>query len=462
MQKAGFFRPFVFLFISKIHVVVNVLLIEDDLTFSKIMDTFLTRKGFKMEIRHDIKSGIEALSAKQYDLLLLDYSLPDGSGSEIISRQGIDFSPLPTIVITSFNDVRTAVKLMKSGIHEYITKPVNPEELLMVIEQALNKKIPESQPNIQPTDLIQGTSAVSEKLYQHIALVAPTEMSVMIIGESGTGKEHIARLIHTLSKRTEQPFVAIDCGVLSKELAGSELFGHVKGAFTGALQNKIGLLESAEGGTVFLDEIGNLGYDVQVKLLRMLQERTIQPIGSNKTIKVDVRLITATNENLQEGISQGNFREDIYHRINEFKIQVPPLRERSADLALFVNHFIKTSNTELDRKIERVSDEVMDIFHRYDWPGNLRELKNVIKRMVLLSGGKVAGKEFLPEEMLFSLTQQNPARGSDLKVFQENNEKEMITQALIQTKNNKSKAARLLNIDRKTLYYKMERYGIEK
>lgn len=462
MQKAGFFRPFVFLFISKIHVVVNVLLIEDDLTFSKIMDTFLTRKGFKIELRHDIKSGIEALSAKQYDLLLLDYSLPDGSGSEIISRQGIDFSPLPTIVITSFNDVRTAVKLMKSGIHEYITKPVNPEELLMVIEQALNKKIPESQPNIQPTDLIQGTSAVSEKLYQHIALVAPTEMSVMIIGESGTGKEHIARLIHTLSKRADQPFVAIDCGVLSKELAGSELFGHVKGAFTGALQNKIGLLESAEGGTVFLDEIGNLGYDVQVKLLRMLQERTIQPIGSNKTIKVDVRLITATNENLQEVISQGNFREDIYHRINEFKIQVPPLRERNADLALFVNHFIKTSNTELDRKIERVSDEVMDIFHRYDWPGNLRELKNVIKRMVLLSGGKVAGKEFLPEEMLFSLTQQNPARSSDLKVFQENNEKEMITQALIQTKNNKSKAARLLNIDRKTLYYKMERYGIEK
>lgn len=440
---------------------VNVLLIEDDLTFSKIMDSFLTRKGFHLEICHDLRSGIEALKAKAYDLLLLDYRLPDGSGTEIISMQGIDFPALPTIVITSFNDVRTAVKFMKSGVYEYITKPVNPEELLMVIEQALNKKVNEEKPGILSEELIQGESAISDKLYEHISLVAPTDMSVMIIGESGTGKEHIARLIHSLSKRSEGPFVAIDCGVLSKELAGSELFGHVKGAFTGAMQQKTGLLESAQGGTVFLDEIGNLSYDVQIKLLRMLQERTIQPIGSNQTVKVDVRLITATNENLQEGISQGHFREDIYHRINEFRIQMPPLRERAEDLALFVNHFIRTSNAELSRKVEKASDEVMDIFYRYDWPGNLRELKNVIKRMVLLSPGKIAGKEQLPDEMLAALT---PAAntGPDLKAFQETNEKELITQALMQAKNNKSKAARLLNIDRKTLYYKMERYGIEK
>ncbi len=426
------------------------------------MESFLTRKGFHLEIRHDLKSGLEALKNNTYQLLLLDYRLPDGSGSEIISRQGIDFPSLPTIVITSFDDVRTAVKFMKSGVYEYITKPVNPDELLMVIEQALNKQIPELKPNALPETLIRGESAVSEKLYEHIALVAPTEMSVMIIGESGTGKEHIARLIHSLSKRSAGPFVAIDCGVLSKELAGSELFGHVKGAFTGAMQNKTGLLESAQGGTVFLDEIGNLSYDVQVKLLRMLQERTIQPIGSNKTVKVDVRLITATNENLQEGISQGSFREDIYHRINEFRIQMPPLRERAADLELFVNHFIQTSNTELDRKVERVSGEVMDLFYRYDWPGNLRELKNVIKRMVLLSPGKTAEKEHLPDEMLSALTNPASNAGPDLKAFQESNEKELIIQALTQAKNNKSKAARLLNIDRKTLYYKMERYGIEK
>lgn len=445
---------------EKTDIVVNVLLIEDDLTFSKIMESFLSKKGFHLEVCHNLKSGAEALKANTYDLLLLDYRLPDGSGAEIISRQGIDFPAIPTIVITSFNDVRTAVSFMKSGVYEYITKPVNPDELLMVIEQALNKKVVPQKPDLPAEELIQGKSAVAEKLYEHIALVAPTEMSVMIIGESGTGKEHVARLIHRLSKRKEGPFVAIDCGILSKELAGSELFGHVKGAFTGALQNKTGLLESAEGGTVFLDEIGNLSYDVQIKLLRMLQERTIQPIGASKPLKVDVRLITATNENLQEGIAQGHFREDIYHRINEFRIQMPPLRERTGDLELFVGHFIRTSNAELDRKVERISDEVMDIFYRYDWPGNLRELKNVIKRMVLLSTGKVAGKEHLPDEMTLALTSQSSS--SDLKAFQESNEKELIQQALIQAKHNKSKAARLLNIDRKTLYYKMERYGIEK
>lgn len=441
---------------------VNVLLIEDDLTFCKIMDSFLSRKGFRLEVRHDLRSGAEALKEKEFDLLLLDYRLPDGSASEIISRQGADLPAVPTIVITSFNDVRTAVKFMKSGVYEYITKPVNPEELLMVIEQALNKQqAPEEQVPIAPPALIQGNSAGAEKLYEHIALVAPTDMSVMIIGESGTGKEHVARLIHSMSKRSEGPFVAIDCGILSRELAGSELFGHVKGAFTGALQNKTGLLESARGGTVFLDEIGNLSYDVQVKLLRTLQEKTVQPIGSNQTVKVDIRLITATNENLQEGISQGNFREDIYHRINEFRIQMPSLRERSGDLELFTDHFIQLSNAELGRKVEKVSDEVMEIFHSYDWPGNLRELKNVIKRMVLLAPGKVAGKEHLPEEMQAAFSRAAHT-GSDLKAFQEVREKELIIQALEQSKHNKSKAARMLNIDRKTLYYKMEKYGIEK
>lgn len=440
------------------------MLIEDDLTFSKIMDSFLSKKGFHLEICHDLRSGIEAMQQNSFDLLLLDYRLPDGSASDIISRQGQNLPAVPTIVITSFNDVRTAVKLMKSGVYEYITKPVNPDELLMVISQALNRQEQPDvqQPNIQPETLINGTSGISQKLYEHIALVAPTEMSVMIIGESGTGKEHVARLIHTLSKRSEGPFVAIDCGILSRELAGSELFGHVKGAFTGAMQNKTGLLESAQGGTVFLDEIGNLSYDVQIKLLRTLQEKTVQPIGSNQVVKVDIRLITATNENLQESISHGNFREDIYHRINEFRIQMPPLRERAGDLELFVDHFIRTSNAELERKVERVSAEVMELFQRYDWPGNLRELKNVIKRMVLLAPGKVAEKEHLPDEMRTALTDPANHIGSDLKAFQESKEKEMIEQALAQSRNNKSKAARMLNIDRKTLYYKMERYGIEK
>ena len=440
---------------------VKVLLIEDDRTFAKILQTFLIKKGFEVDVCYDLKSGEEALQDNKYQVLLLDYRLPDGIGLDLITVNGEVTPTIPTIVITSFNDVRTAVKSMQSGVFEYIIKPVNPDELIMVIRQALKEPVSEQKPVQLPASFIQGTSAISNQLYEHVALVAPTEMSVMIMGESGTGKEHIARSIHDLSKRADKPFVAIDCGVLSRELAASELFGHMKGAFTGALQDKKGLLEAANGGTVFLDEIGNLGYDVQVKLLRMLQERTIQPVGSNKYVQVDIRLITATNEDLAGAISNGTFREDIYHRINEFKIVTPPLRERGEDLELFVRHFIQLANGELNRHVESVSSGVLSTFKSYDWPGNLRELKNVIKRMVLLTPGNVADQTALPMEMITSVTR--PAvrvQTEDLKANQEQTEKELITQALEKTRFNKSKAALLLNIDRKTLYSKMERYGI--
>jgi two-component system, NtrC family, response regulator HydG len=442
--------------------VINVLLIEDDQTFSRILEVFLTKQGFRVDVRHDVKTGAEALRSTQYDLLLLDYRLPDGIGLDLIEDSGAVPGHIPTIVITSFNDVRTAVKSMRSGVFEYIIKPVNPDELLMIIQQALRKKeTPKApQPEIHGA-FIKGTSPIAAQLYEHVALVAPTDMSVMIIGESGTGKEHIARSIHDLSKRADQPFVAIDCGVLSKELAASELFGHVKGAFTGATRDKKGLLEQADGGTVFLDEIGNLGYDVQVKLLRMLQEKTIQPVGGNRTVKVDIRLITATNENLIQAISDGTFREDIYHRINEFKIQIPSLRERFDDLEQFVEHFIALANEELGRDVRNVEPEVLNVFRSYDWPGNLRELKNVIKRMVLLTPGTTASTFALPSEMMSPVRIRKPLETSDLKASQETRERELITQALEKTRYNKSKAAKLLNIDRKTLYAKMERYGIE-
>lgn len=442
---------------------IHVLLIEDDHTFSKILEVFLTKKGFRVDVRHDVRTGAIALRENQYDLLLLDYRLPDGIGLDLLPDSGTVPGSLPTIVITSFNDVRTAVHSMRSGVFEYIIKPVNPDELLMIIEQALRKKeepvIPSAE--VIPTQFIKGTSAIAKQLYDHVALVAPTGMSVMIMGESGTGKEHIARSIHDLSARADQPFIAIDCGVLSKELAASELFGHVKGAFTGALRDKKGLFEQANGGTVFLDEIGNLGYDVQVKLLRMLQEKTIQPVGGNQTIKVDIRLITATNENLIQAIADGTFREDIYHRINEFKIQLPSLRERFEDLEQFVRHFIELANEELGRTVSDVEPEVLAVFRSYDWPGNLRELKNVIKRMVLLTPGTLASTAALPEEMMAAGRVRKTVDTPDLKMNQETRERELITQALVKTRYNKSKAARLLNIDRKTLYAKMERYGID-
>lgn len=437
----------------------KILLIEDDQTFTKIVSTFLTKKGYHVQTAYSLQAGEKVLLSEKIDLLLLDYRLPDGIGLELISKMKTKLNSVPCIVITSFDDVRTAVKSIQSGAFEYITKPVNPDELLLVIESALNKKtIPEKPVSERCDSFIRGESHEAKKLYEYVDLVAPTEMSVMIIGESGTGKEHIAREIHQKSKRGNYPFIAVDCGVLSKELAASELFGHAKGAFTGALHDKTGVLEEASGGTLFLDEIGNLSYDVQVKLLRTLQERTIQPVGSGKTVPIDIRLITATNEHLLNEVENGNFRGDIYHRINEFKIQMPTLRERSRDLELFVQHFIKNANEELNRSVKHISPELLQVFQQYNWPGNLRELKNVIRRLVLLSKGEKITTELLPEEMIVRSTQSNP---KDLKFIQKTNERELIADVLVQTRFNKSKAAKLLNIDRKTLYSKMEKYELE-
>lgn len=365
--------------------------------------------------------------------------------------------------MTSFNDVRTAVKSMQMGAFDYITKPVNPDELLMVIKNSLSKKDhKEIKIEATDTDFIKGKSATADRLYEHIALVAPTDMSVIIQGESGTGKEFAARTLHQQSRRADKPFVAIDCGALSKDLAASELFGHVKGAFTGALNDKKGQFEAANGGTLFLDEVGNLSYEVQIKLLRALQERVIQPLGSTKQVAVDVRIVAATNDDLLNSISCGEFREDLYHRLNEFKIQLPALRDRGGDLELFINHFITLSNRDLDRNVKSVSAEAKSLLLNYDWPGNLRELSNVIKRMVLLTPGDVAQVSALPDEMMISVNQQTlPGSSSDLKAVNEQNEKTLIAETLIKAKHNKSKAAKMLNIDRKTLYAKMERYGIE-
>ena len=332
----------------------------------------------------------------------------------------------------------------------------------MIMGAALNDKALDPLNISDVPSFIKGTSPQSDKLLEHIGLIAPTDMSVLIQGESGTGKEYVARMIHSQSKRSTKSFVAIDCGALSKELAASELFGHVKGAFTGAIADKKGVFEYAEGGTLFLDEVGNLSYDVQVKLLRALQEKVIQPVGSNKQIHVNVRIITATNDDLLNSVSNDGFRQDLYHRINEFKIQLAPLRQRNSDIDIFIKHFVQLANAELGRNVVRISSEANDILHRYDWPGNLRELKNVIKRMVLLSHGEIGGADTLPDEMLFSINNgPTTIKETDLKAQNEVNEKKLIQKTLQDVNYNKSKAAKLLNIDRKTLYSKMERYGLD-
>ena len=439
----------------------KILLVEDDITFSQLLQHFLGKNGHVVEPANTIKAGIKLLE-QNFDLLLLDYRLPDGVALDILTKATDNGTRIPAIIMTSFNDVRTAVKAIQAGAFDYITKPVNPDELMMIIGEALkqaNEKT--SAANNINSIFIKGKSANADKLNGHIEIIAPTDMAVVLQGETGTGKEYVARTIHQLSKRAGKAFIAVDCGALSRDLAASELFGHLKGAFTGAIADKKGLFEAAEGGTLFLDEVGNLSYEVQVKLLRALQEKTIQPLGSTKQIAVDVRIITATNDDLVNSVENGDFRQDLYHRINEFKIQLPPLRERDDDLELFITHFINLSNKELGRNVEGISPEAKKILLQYDWPGNLRELKNVIKRMILLTPAGKAGVESLPDEMLFTILQSPKNTDTNLKLLNEANEKEMISKTLQKVKFNKTKAAKLLNIDRKTLYSKIERYGLD-
>jgi two-component system, NtrC family, response regulator HydG len=441
----------------------KILLVEDDLTFSQLLQVFLQKYGHSISTAQNIVGALKLIAQNTFELLLLDYRLPDGTGLDVLAKAREAGLVAPAIIMTSFSDVRIAVKAIRLGAFDYITKPVNPDELLMIINHALDDKKAQSTTGLngQP-EFIKGNSRYADKLHEYIAVVAPTDIAVLIQGESGTGKEYVARMIHTQSKRSSKPFVAIDCGALSKDLAASELFGHVKGAFTGAITEKKGLFEFADGGTLFMDEVGNLSYDVQVKLLRALQEKIIQRLGSNKQIHVNVRIITATNDDLVNSINGDDFRQDLYHRINEFKIQLSPLRNRSDDMAIFIRYFIQLANSELDRKVKDISAEVKEILYKYDWPGNLRELKNVIKRMVLLSNTDIAGVEALPDEMLFSVRNNlYKVTESDLKAQKEISEKSLIQKTLVQVKYNKSKAAKLLNIDRKTLYSKIERYGLD-
>lgn len=454
----------------------KVLLVEDDATFSAIIENYLKKHQYHVDVQFSIAGGMEAVKNDKYDLLLLDYRLGDGNGFELLDYTRDEGMNIPAIVMTGFSDVRTAVRAMRKGVYDYITKPVNPDELLMILKGALGnpeeikpatvkERSKSNKPSLSFPEYIEGKSKQAVKLQEYINLVAPTDMSILIRGESGTGKEYVARSIHEKSKRADKPFVSIDCGTLSKELAASELFGHIKGSFTGALADKRGQFEEASGGTLFLDEIGNLSYDVQVKLLRALQERVIQPIGANKQIKVDVRVIAATNDDLLGSAAGGDFREDLYHRINEFEILVPPLRERGNDLRLFTDFFVEKANEELGRNVEELDEEVWSVFSAYDWPGNLRELKNVVKRMVLLTADSTAKVSALPEEMVLSMKNASnegsyDISGDDLKSKNEAHERQLIIDVLQKVKYNKSKAAQLLNIDRKTLYNKLDKYQI--
>ena len=440
----------------------SILIVEDDLTFATMLKTWLCRKGFQVYTSSGISNARKELEENGIDLILSDLRLPDGDGTALLEWRKENNSNIPVIIMTGYADIQSAVNAMKNGACDYVSKPVRPDELLKKIEEAINTYSAPVKPSKEESkgatvenEYMEGKSELARQMYNYVSLVAPTPMAVLINGASGTGKEYIAKRIHMQSKRCDKPFVAIDCGSIPKELAASEFFGHVKGSFTGAITDKVGAFVEANGGTLFLDEVGNLSYDVQVQLLRALQERRIRPVGATKEIEVDVRVVCATNENLVEAIENGSFREDLYHRINEFTLRMPSLHERKDDIMLFANFFLDRANRELGRELVGFDAEAAILLQSYAWPGNLRQLKNIINRATLLAQGN-----FITVADLDLPRTENV--GINLQpLYDKDDEKKRILDALKHTGNNKSKAAALLGIDRKTLYNKLKLYGVE-
>lgn len=465
----------------------RILIIDDDLDMCNLLSHFLKRKGFEAVTAPSGNKGIAKCQETHFDVVLCDFRLGDKNGKEVLQEIKKISPETIVIIITGYSDVKMAVEVMRHGAFDYITKPLIPDEVINTINRALadeegstnnfpgktirksnNKKSTGGQ-----TEFIVGNAASTKDLYKQVDLVAPTSYSVIIYGESGSGKEVIAKTIHQKSDRSNKPFIAVDCGILSRELAASELFGHIRGSFTGALADKEGIFEVADGGTLFLDEVANLPLDVQSTLLRVIQERNFKRVGSTKSIHTDTRIIVASNENLQEAYREGKFREDLYHRFNEFSISIPPLRERKEDIPLFVNFFLDKVSDELGKELDGVDEEVSQLFLTYDWPGNLREMRNVIRRAGLLTtSGKITANS-LPWEIIGNSEKKQEAFAStplqhntnadkqqpvDLKDAAAQAEYETIMNVLQQVKFNKTKAAEVLKIDRKTLYNKIRHY----
>ena len=454
----------------------HILIVEDDIAFGTMLQTWLRKKGFEVDKATSVGAAVKLLVDTSVDLVLSDLRLPDHDGLRLLKWMREHNNNAPFIVMTNYAEVQNAVLAMKSGAADYIAKPVQPDILLQKIKDALSaaadikpvqatpvpaspakparQKSAKADKQEASPRYIEGKSEASRQLYSYVELVAPTPMSVLILGASGTGKEYVARRIHELSPRHDRPFFALDCGAIPRDVAASEFFGHKKGAFTGADSDKRGAFEMANGGTLFLDEVGNLSYDVQVQLLRALQERRIRPVGGTEEIPIDIRLVCATNENLAEAVADGGFREDLYHRINEFTIYMPKLSERGTDLFLFADLFVRHANEELNRDVEGFDSTAAEMLVSHPWTGNLRELNNVVKRAVLLARGKL----ITPAELTMAMPPVQPE--PSMALHDEDTERSRIVAALRQTNGNKAAAARLLGIDRKTIYNKIERLGI--
>ncbi len=450
----------------------KILVIDDDTFMSSILKKHLQNNKYDADVALTGKSGLALFKKEVYDLVICDFRLPDTTGLEMLKQIRAIRQSIPVIIITAYSDVRMAVKLIQMGASDYITKPLHQEELILLIAKLLKEPKQsvdeQSAPLYQEGEFVMGTSAQIKQVIELARKVAPTNISVLIKGETGTGKEYVARYIHENSSRRNKPFVAIDCGAIPADLANSELFGHIKGSFTGAIMDKEGVFQKADGGTLFLDEVGNLSYEIQLKLLRAIQERVVTRLGETNQKKIDIRLISATNDDLNLEMKGRSFREDLFHRINEFSIDLPPLRDRAADIPTFVDHFLNLANNQLGRSVRGLSPDVEKIFHSYPWYGNLRELNNVIKRAVLMSNGDLIERNALPSEIIYSADQKSssgedvePQTDSLLKNAMWDVERKLIIKTILDAGYNKSKAARILKIDRKTLYNKIKLYEID-
>ena len=463
----------------------RILIIDDDMDMCALLSRFLQRNGFETEAAHTGHKGISKFNESKFDIVLCDFRLGDKDGRDVLQEMKAINPQVVFIIITGYSDIKTAVDVIKLGAYDYITKPLIPDEVLNVISKSSQPsgskngeskgEAPSSTAALKKKAIITsdgeflvGQAPTTKELYKQIELVAPTNYSIILYGESGTGKEVVAKTIHQSSDRKNKPFIAMDCGTLSKELAGSELFGHVKGAFTGAMNDKEGHFEMANGGTLFLDEVTNLSYEIQAALLRVIQERKFRRVGGSKEMSLDIRVIVASNENLQDAYRKGKFREDLYHRFNEFSITIPPLRGRKEDIPLFADFFLNKATGELNKDIEGYEPEVIKLFMEYSWPGNLREFKNVIRRAALLSTAKLISAKTLPWEItnapVLAPAQLEPSsvipvslnKESDLRNAASMAEYETIMNVLKQVNFNKTKAAEILKIDRKTLYNKLK------
>ena len=458
----------------------HILVVDDDQDICHLLSRFLTKSGYVVATAGRGSVARELLAGRHFDLVLCDHRLPDTDALKMLQHIRSIAPTTQVIIITGYSDVRLAVELMRQGAFDYIGKPLYPDELLMRVQDALaggdtsveRTDNDRTRPIVRKPEgpvFVEGTGPSSRTIAKHIALVAPTDMSVLLTGDTGTGKEYVAKRIHQHSKRADGPFVALDCGALPKEIAGSELFGHTKGSFTGAVSDRVGSFEQAQGGTLFLDEIGNLTYENQLKLLRVLQERKIRRIGGSKDIDVDVRILVATNEDLGKAVAEGRFREDLLHRVQEFSIHLLPLRERKEDIPLFAQHFVELANARLDRQVTGFEDAAMRHMIEHTWSGNLRELGNVVKRAVLLSTGPLINTECLPASVLSAAPLPAQAQGASQPVSRSEEglrgvahqaERDAILTALERNGFNKSRTAEQLNIDRKTLYNKLRAFGL--